>query len=714
MNYVLPRIAPDAPRRIVEKYHCDLLSATIFARRGVTTGHEIRYYLESGLGYLHSPFLFKDMESAVERINAAIEEGEKICIFGDRDADGITSTALLTGELKKMGADVSYRLPEGDSPYGLTSESVQEIASANVTLVITVDCGISCLEEVSKLNELGVDTIITDHHLPSETLPPALAIINPRVKDSGYPFEFLAGCGVASKLIWALRFSQTDFFSSPIILLHAEPGPGEDTTTIVQAVQIENLVETDRVIEELPNGAVDIEHSRLVRLLCRNLPIFVLDKETELRALRKAFGKSADISLADFRSELERVMPRTKGKSLFTLAKESRAVLYEDGHEELEALISLFRSYVIYSQPSLSKEFEAILDYVAIGTVADLMPLVDENRILVRLGLKQMTKAPRSSLVSILSAKDLISHPISAHDIGWVISPVINASGRLGKPSLAVNLLLSEDISECASLSEELLSLNKERQQMSEDAWQKVCPEAKESLESFGSKFLLVKNPDVPRGLTGALASRLLKEFPQTPAAMVLAETEEGRISASIRSHESFPSREFLSNFSAFFTDFGGHTCAGGFSMQKEKLDAFLAELDEVVLKMDIKDEESVTTVDALIPEGYMTPSLADIVTLFEPYGEQNPPLVFMLSGGEITDVTKLGQDRSKGNIKLTVRYGKSSWPCLYWGGESRLDKDFKVGDHIRMIFRLGRNYWKGASFLQLTVIDLERVESDS
>ena len=319
MDYILPKPGPDVVRRICEKYKVDFLAANIFARRGITHAEDIKYYLESGINYLHSPFLFKDMEEAVERILACAEEKEKIAIFGDRDADGITSTALLAAELRSMGIEVFTHLPQGDEPYGLSSKAVEQIISEGAGLVITVDNGITAIKEIEALNNAGIDTIVTDHHLPGDALPDALAVLDPKVSSCGYPFEHLAGCAVTSKLIWALRFASSPLYKSHVILLHAEPGPGEDTTTIVQAVELYNLVEVSRVIEELPNRAVDFENSKLVRLLMRALPVLVLDRETELRQLRMAFGPSVDISLVELRGELEAVIPRVRGRSLFTL-----------------------------------------------------------------------------------------------------------------------------------------------------------------------------------------------------------------------------------------------------------------------------------------------------------------------------------------------------------------------------------------------------------
>lgn len=705
MNYVLPKIEHDVPRRIAASYGCGLLCATILTRRGISEREDIKYYLECGSVYLNSPFLFKDMESAVERILVALEEGEKVLVFGDRDADGVTSTALLVTELRAMGLEVSYRLPEGDSPYGMTIDDAKIIAELGVTLVITVDCGIGCNEEVEYLNSRGVDTIITDHHIPGEAIPDAVAIIDPKAGD--YPFEHLAGCGVVSKLIWALRFSKTPYYGSRIILLHAEPGPGEATTTTIQAVQLENLVETDRLIEEVPNGAVDLSRSKAALFLSRNIPIIVLDKEIELKALRKAFGNRVDIHFEDFRPTLEKVIPKSKGKSLLELSKESRAALYADGHAELETLVSLFKSACVYSERSLSKDWEALLDYVAIGTVADLMPLKGENRILVKLGLRKLSNNPRNCLVPLLSAQNLIDHPVSATDISWYISPVINSAGRLGKPSVALELLLAEDQSEAAIKTAELLSLNKERKKLADDVWTKAEPRAKKSFLDFGSKFLLVEGNDIPRGLTGALSSRLLKEFPQTPAAIVLGKADGERISASIRSKGNFNARDFLSRFSALFIDFGGHKYAGGFSMLKDNLPSFKAQLEEEVLALDVDAESEPLVIDAALPPRLMNAELIKVVELFEPYGEQNPALVFLLDEVEIMELKELGNEPSKGNLKLTVKCGGGLWSCVYWGGG--VNRDFDTGDICSMIFRLSRNYWKGMASLQLTVLDLEK-----
>ncbi len=707
MDFVIPRVDPSVPRKLMTKYGVDLLSATILARRGLLEGDEIRYYLDPSLNNLPSPFFFEDMESVVERINNAKTEGEKVVIFGDRDADGITSTTLLYTELKEMGIDVSYRVPEKDEPYGLTKDVCDEFIEKDITLVITVDCGISCNSEIEYLSQNYIDTVVLDHHLAGDNLPPAVAIIDPKVPGSGYPFADLAGCGVVAKVIWALRFSQTDLYNSEFILLHAEAGPGEDTSTIIHALRLYNLMEIDYLVEEIPNKSLELTSSRMFKFLSVNLPILVLDQEIEHTLLAQAFGSKCDIYLTDVREEVEKVIPAIKGKSLLLLSHESRMAKYSKYDIEIETLRSLFTSYCLYKHPNLTRDYEKILDLVAIGTVADLMPIKGENRILVKRGLKVLSEAPRESLVPLMSNLKLLSKPVTTVELGWYLCPVINASGRLGCPSVAIEMLISKDRLQIEDLATQLVQLNKQRKRMGDEAWDKVKNSAKKSCESFGSKFALIDNCNIARGLTGSIAARVLKEY-SVPGAIVLSEEIDGRISGSMRSRESLPSRTFLSCLSSFFTDFGGHKCAGGFSMEATKLEEFKKQLDEQVLLLDEDSVEEARVVDAVIPPQYMNPNLIKIVELFEPYGEQNGPLQFLMESAEIENCVKVGSDSEKGNIKLQIKYGEFSWIAMYWGGGQK--GKIEVGDKAKIIFRLARNYWNGQANLVLTILDMEKL----
>ncbi|HPE93480.1 MULTISPECIES: single-stranded-DNA-specific exonuclease RecJ [unclassified Sphaerochaeta] len=693
-------------RRLHEQYGLDVLSASILARRGQTSSEQVKFFLEQELTYLHNPFLFDDMEEVVDRINEAVAEGEKVCVIGDRDVDGITSTALLVQELRSMGLDVSYQLPEGDDPYGMTLSGVDKAHEDKVTLMITVDCGISNFAEIAHAHSLGIDTIVLDHHISGNTLPPALAIIDPKMPGSGYPFEHLAGCGVVAKVIWALRFSQTDFYREECLLLHAQPG---HDTIIIQAMRIQNLLVIDRVIEEVNPGLISVSQSKVLSFLSCGLPILVLDAQAELVQLKQAFGKKVDMHLVEMRPQMEAVMPVMKNKGLFALSNLSRAIKYSSfGRDELQVLYTLFIAYCMKRYPSLDSDYESILDLVAIGTVADLMPMEDENRILVKRGLKVLTQGRRESLLPLFSMQNLLGKQLSTSDISWQISPVINASGRMGKPSVALEMMLSTDPGQAEELAGQLLRLNKERQKLGEDAWTRLLSMAKESFEASGSKLVVVEDSTLSRGITGVMASRLLKQF--NAPAIVLATVGEERVSASMRSPDSFNAREFLSRFSDLFLDYGGHACAGGFSMDVSQLKVFKQRVMDEIDTMDCLPEEvEEVTIDCTLPEAYMTPDIIKVVEFFEPYGEKNPPLVLLMEGAVIENIQVMNnKNGSVQHVKMTLAFGQYKWPALYWSAADRIGKDFDVGTAVDIVFRLGRNYFRNQESLQITIIDLK------
>lgn len=693
-------------RRLHEQYGLDLLSASILVRRGQISSEQVKFFLEQELTYLHNPFLFDDMEEVVDRINEAIVEGEKVCVVGDRDVDGITSTALLVQELRTMGLEVGYQLPEGDDPYGMTLRGVDKAYEDKVTLMITVDCGISNFAEIAHAHSLGIDTIVLDHHISGDTLPPALAIIDPKMPGSGYPFEHLAGCGVVAKVIWALRFSQTDFYREECILLHAQPG---HDTIIIQAMRIQNLLVIDRVIEEINPGLLPPSQSKALAFLSCGLPILVLDAQAELVQLKQAFTKKIDIHLVDMRSQMEAVMPVMKNKGLFALSNISRAIKYSPfGKDELQVLFTLFVAYCMKRYPGLDTEYESILDLVAIGTVADLMPMEDENRIMVKRGLKVLAQGRRESLMPLFSMQNLLGKQLSTSDISWQISPVINASGRMGKPSVALEMMLSSDIAQTEELAGQLLRLNKERQKLGEEAWDRMLKMAKDSFEATGSKLVVVEDSTLSRGITGVMASRLLKQF--NAPAIVLATVAEGRVSASMRSPDSFNARDFLSRFSDLFLDFGGHACAGGFSMDISQLEIFKKRVMDEIDSMDCLPEEiEEVNIDCTLPEAYMTPDIIKVVEFFEPYGEKNTPLVFLMEGAVIENIQIMNnKNGSVQHVKMTLAFGEYKWPALYWNAADRIGKDFDVGTSVDIAFRLGRNYFRNQETLQITILDLK------
>ncbi len=702
MRVSIKQAEPDRIRSIKEKYSLSLLAATILERRGCTGREEMLYTLESDSVYLHSPFECEDVYAAVDRISDAIEEGERILIFGDRDVDGVTSSAIMARALRELGAEnVECRLPMEDEPYGLTMAQSDEILEKGYTLVITVDCGITAVEEVRRLEKSGVSVIVLDHHLPGEDLPPAAALFDPLVEGSGYPFQGLAGCAVAAKMAWALFFSKTDFYSSECILLHAEPKNG---TIRINAVRLEDLIETDRIAEEVVEGAMSIERTKLMDFLAVNLPIFVLDSDTEKIMLRKAFGSNVDISLIDIRPKLETVMPSARSRSLFDLALLSRSARYKDGDREIETLLSLFRSLAFYSEPKLSSGFDRYLQLAAIGTIADLMPMRNENKIIVRRGLRLLSERPIDALKPLLGRQNLANKPLNSRDVSFYIAPVLNAAGRMGRPDIALSLLLCDDISEAERITEELLSMNRARQKGEEDALLLVRDIAAESAERLDHKMVIVSDPEIPRGLTGAIASKLSNHY--SVPCIVMAEAEE-RVFASMRCSGRWNARDFLSVFSSFFDDFGGHRFAAGFSMHQENKDKFIEAVSGYALSFSDEERDEEIEADAEIPPEYMTEELWKIALSLEPYGQENETLKLYARGCTICDIyPNKGDSRV---LRFSVRHGSYIWPALWWNPS---DREFSKGMKVDIVFSPDISYWKGQQKMQMLVSAMESVDN--
>lgn len=706
-------VSVELVRKLNETYGVDYITASLLARRGAVEPETVRFFLETEVSFLHNPFLFDEMESFVERVMQAKDEGEKVCVFGDRDVDGITSTVLLVQELEAMGMDVSWRLPEGDEPYGLTGAGLKQAADKDITLAITVDCGISNIEEVALAKTLGIDVLVTDHHLAGEVIPAAEAVIDPKLEGCGYPFAHLAGCGVVAKCIWALRFASSDFYREEFILLHAMPGntvPGKETI-IIEAARIKNLVMEDRIVEEVVPGILEIHQSRMLRFLDAGMPILAFDIDIEKQVLGRAFGANVDIHMGELRTQFEQVLPQVKGKSLFSLMRMSRSVRYTKSPSELDVLFSLFTAYVLKSVPGLSTEYEKILDLVAMGTIGDLMPMVNENRILVRTGMRMMTEGVRKELLALMTMQNLVGKQLSTSDIGWQLTPVINASGRLGRPDVAVNMLLAKDMRSCEEFAGELMRLNKERQKQGEDSWGRLLPKARNSHGDFDGKFLMVEDATVSRGLTGIMASRLLRQF-NVPS-MVIAHLDNERVTGSIRSPQHFNVRDFLSTFEDLFLDFGGHRCAGGFSMEYKHLDALRSRIVQAIDLVESRDgiEDEPVLIDAELPPDYLTPKLISLVEIFEPYGEGNPPLQFLIRGANVEELQLLNRSKGSGaaHVKMQLQYGGFRWPALYWNGADDVGSVFNEHDEVDVVFRMGRNYFRNNETLQLTVVSVQK-----
>lgn len=695
-------LAAEEVRAMAARYDLGLLEASILLRRGIADGEALLSYLEDDLRFVTNPFLFKDMEDAVDRLSGARDDEEAVLVFGDRDVDGVTSTVVLVEAFREFGLNVTWRVPQGDDVYGLTLEAVETFAAAGGGLIVTVDNGISCVKEVERAAELGIDVLIVDHHVAPEQLPPALAIINPKVPGETYPTSSMAACAVASKLVWALRFSQIPLFNQRMCLLHCRQN--EDGLT-VEAVRLVNLVERRRLrlVFDAKSTAGDL--STLVAFL-QDQEIFVFDEKRQVRLLRQLFGPGVDIGVFDLAPQIRQAFPSLAGMEFDEIKAKSRLPRYRPESGDLDILLSLFVSSVYKAFPPLGSGFLPVLDLVALGTIADLMPLEGENRILVRLGMQTLNSTRREGLRTLLLRLKLLGKPLSTTDVSWSLTPVINAAGRLGEPGKAVELLLEDTDERRRALAAELDELNQRRRQLGAAAWDQVLPAARASFETLGGRMVLVSDGSVARGITGILANRLMTMF-GVPAVVITF--QDGRYIGSLRANRGFETRRFLDTFVDLFTDYGGHDAAAGFHFSEDKMPEFETRLASVLPGFPLdSDDVQRLEIDAELPREFLKPDLLAVVDKLEPYGEGCRPLVFACRGLQILTLDLVGKTGAK-HVKLTLG-GVHPWPAIYWNALERLERgDFAVGDTVDAAFQISRNTFQGQDKPQLTILDLVR-----
>lgn len=687
-------------KEFAERFGVDLLPAAIFVRRGVTDPERVKYYLEDDLAHLHNPFLFNEMTDAVARILDAVSEGERVHVFGDRDVDGITSTVLMTEALTELGLETTWDVPMGNDSYGLSRELVDTCAGHDVTLLIAVDCGTSNSDEIEYAVEKGIDVIVIDHHNPQEQLPPAVAIINPKLDDAGYPFDGLCACGLVSKVRSALQFAQTDFFGQPICLLNVRPG---NDSIILDAVKLENLVEIDRISENLVPDIATVDNSRLADFL-QGHEIFVYDAPMQERLLRQAFGQNVEVGIVDVAQEVWKTFPSLQGRSLVKLRADSRLARYGGAlPSEIDIFLNLFTAFVHRREKRVSDDLERCLDLVALGTLADMMPVQNENRILVRHGLRRMADSPRPGLRALLERKRLLGKALDSRDVGWSLSPLINASGRMGEPDKSVELLLTSDPDERERLADYVVRLNDQRREVGEQAWLAVQDQAKESYDAHEGRFILVHNDSIHRGVTGIVAGRLARRY-DAPTAVVCLMSD--RAVGSIRTARGLVATDLLSRCSDLLTDWGGHDAAGGFHLPRETVGELEQRLLEVVPLMEMEEQsEELVEVDAELPDGFLSPALMDVVELFGPYGQENQPLIFLAKGLRLDDISFMGKEQK--HLKLLLSSGAHRWPAVFWNAAERAGDELRKGVRIDAVFNLGTNYYNGSETPRLTMIDI-------
>lgn len=711
-NWNKKKISGDKVRELTQKYGIDQITSSILLRRGITEGKDLLYYLEDDKRFLHNPFLFNSMEDATDRILQAQEEGEIVLIFGDRDVDGISSTTILYERLKSMGIEVEWRLPKGNDGYGLSIEAVDEFYKKNGTLIITVDCGISNNLEIAHAAELGIDVIVLDHHNPPEDLPQEAIIVDPKCKDSGYPFQDISGAAVAYKTSLALRFTKSPLYKQEICLL-AVKKDGKEVT--ISALKIRNLVKQDFVEERFECGTLPFAKTKLQSFLSGQQILVWNEKETQ-SLLKDAFGNSIQFNLFDIQKEICKLIPQTSGMSLSKLKLSSKIAKYnQDCATEIEGFYNIFVTYtnLLLSQKEQAdlRQEDKDLQLVALAALADIMPLKDENRILVKQGLKAINEGKsREGLVELLSKLKLLGQQITSTKLSWNVVPVLNATGRLGQPELGMKLFLEEDPKNRDKIAEQILELNAERKQLGSEAWFIGEKKAEESIRHFDDKLCVIIDEKINRGVSGILAGRLVSTYKVPSMAVTFV---DNIAVGSMRSCRGFAIPPFLDKMSDLFINHGGHDLAAGFSFEKNRLEEFKKRLEQISKEIVLDSEEDETLeIDAELPPEYLNPEILNLIDIFEPYGESNPELTFLTQGLKIQDAVTMGRPEPI-HLKLILDAGKSKWPAVFFGAAQRLHKDFDRGDRIDVLYQLQRNVFNGNTTPQMILTESKKTSCE-
>ncbi|MDR2521955.1 MAG: single-stranded-DNA-specific exonuclease RecJ [Spirochaetaceae bacterium] len=701
---------------IAEKYGCDKLTASILARRNVTSGGDILYVLEDDTRYFHNPFALSGMEDAVEKILAVQEDGGKILVFGDRDADGVTSTAMLVRALTEAGADVAWRLPMGEEAYGLSLAAVEEFARDYGSLIITVDCGVSNYNEIARAAELGVEVIVTDHHEARAPLPPAFAVINPKLKDErgeyGYPFQYLAGCAVVYKLIQALDFARkSSLFNQQVCLLNTRPGNGG--TWVVELKKYRNLVLTGFLTETFITDSGEktaIGSTRLPAFL-EGQHIYTWDAPERKKNLALIFGAGVEFSMYDIAPDAARVIPSTAEKGLPRLKEMSRLGRYDEQvPDELDVLFSVFKALFQKAEGIFACEGDVYLQLAALGTLADLVPLENENRLLVRRGLAAINAAAVSGLSDLIFKLNLSAGALSTTDISWRVTPVLNAAGRMGDAAVSVELLLEDDRARREELATRIIALNEQRRKLTDAAMLIARAAAEKNMDDYAGNLAFAASGEIARGVTGLAANRLCTYF-SVPAIVVSISGETA--TGSIRSARGYNVQALLDATSRFFIDCGGHDFAAGFSMDMANWDAFTACLKEIAFSLEFPDEAegAALNIDAELPLSYLKPDILSLVDKFQPYGRGNEELLFLARRLGICDISFTGKQEAK-HVKLLLDAQTYKWPAMYWSAAEKVNVEWTKGDTVDAVFRITRNYFAGNITPTLIISDMRRSES--
>jgi single-stranded-DNA-specific exonuclease len=569
-RWTLRRVDRDHVLSLARALRTSEFAATLLIARGIREAEAARAHLEPRLSMLHDPAHFSGMKAATSRIARAIRAGETILVHGDYDVDGVTGTTLLMRLFMKLGARAAWHIPNRFTDgYSFGPHSIEKARASGATLVISVDNGTSALQTIGELRALGIDTIVTDHHEPPPgDLPPALAIINPKLEGCAYPFRELCGGAVAFKLAWGL---------------------------------CQEMSGASKVREDLREFLVE------------------------------AMG------------------------------------------------------------------------YVAIATVCDVVPLIDENRCLARYGLRSLESSRNPGIQALLSVAKLTGQKLEADDVAFKVGPRINASGRLGSAEKAVALLLAEDAPTAARLARDLDDLNIERKRIESELLVEALREAEPFRDRDEHPVLVVAGQGWHQGVVGIIAARLVAKF-QRPAIVIGLDGKTGR--GSGRSIAGFSILEALNGGAAHVEKHGGHEQAAGLEVRADKISELRAAVCMRAREMLGSGgyAPSEVPIDCEIPFAAMTHDLMREIDKLKPFGERNERPVFLSSGLRLAEPSRVvGADGT--HMMVQLRHGAQCLRAMAFGMAHRA-AELKMGADVHALYTPKWNSFRGETKLEIELVD--------
>ncbi|WP_369681405.1 single-stranded-DNA-specific exonuclease RecJ [Brachyspira innocens] len=684
--------------------------------RGITSKEDIFDFFFQDIYSLSNPFNIKDVNVFVARLKEAIESNEKILVYGDKDADGVTAASIIYNTLKMVTKNVEAFVPNHETGYGLSKTVIEEYANSGVSLIITVDCGISNVEEVEFARDLSIDIIVTDHHDIPEIMPNAYALFNPKISNTGFVSKNFSGCAVAFKLMQAFVFSYTKLYNKDIIVLDYEINKQSNTLKRIRALKSVNFVPSDEVFgfelagensyksmyidyyDELITEDEVLEELASYMFEGDGTVLVLTGGEDRLKRLIALYEKY-EIYLPEYDSVYDLLqlgvkygnvnIKTTKTLDDFALALNINIYRYDNiEYKDLIIKTEIFRRMFYISQKNLQNYIRKKSILVLFGTVADVVPLIEENRVYVKCALKELEKPSHIRYSVMLEKINLLNTKVDTQIISWRIAPFINAAGRMGSAETALKLLTSELKEEAVSLAETVYSMNETRKSLTESNFNIVNEYIKNN-SCLKLPIIIVRSKKIEQGLTGLIAGKVLSEYGKT--AVIIHESEDGICVGSIRSRGDDNARDLLEEASVYLTKFGGHKNAAGFTLSSDNFDKFQSKIIKYAANQNFNTEKDNDVFDLELNFKSVDLKLAKDLELFEPYGAGNEEPVFISKNVKVNDIKKM-QKNNKLHLRLELLQSDKKINAIIWNSSEEEVLKLLNSNYIDIIYKLKVN----------------------